>query len=124
MRVYLREMGASHLLTREGEVQIAKRIERGQLTMLKALSRSPVVIQHVLAIREDLKRGLRSITDIVVFDEEEITEKLLEKRAQDLTRNIDLLQKHYTKARLLSAQSGNRLRKKRNRVHTTGGDSN
>src|ERR1039457_5571279 len=45
VRVYLREMGASPLLTREGEVEIAKRIERGQLSMLKALSRSPIVIR-------------------------------------------------------------------------------
>jgi RNA polymerase primary sigma factor len=74
VRVYLREMGASPLLTREEEVEIAKRIERGQVTSLKALSRSPIVIQQVLAIGEDLKRGLRSIKDTVVFDEEEITD--------------------------------------------------
>jgi RNA polymerase primary sigma factor len=49
VRVYLREMGASPLLTREEEVEIAKRIERGQITSLKALSRSPIVIQQVLA---------------------------------------------------------------------------
>ena len=55
VRVYLREMGASPLLTREEEVEIAKRIERGQLTALKALSRSPIVIQQVLALGEDLK---------------------------------------------------------------------
>ena len=58
VRVYLREMGASPLLTREEEVEIAKRIERGQLAALKALSRSPIVIQQVIAIGDDLKRGL------------------------------------------------------------------
>ncbi len=116
VRVYLREMGASSLLTREGEVQIAKRIERGQLTMLKALSRSPVVIQQVLAIREDLKRGLRSITDIVVFDEEEITEKLLEKRVQDLTRRLDELQKHYSKARVLAERLATTSSKEKTRT--------
>lgn len=42
MRIYLREMGAVPLLTREGEVDIAKRIERGKLRVLKALSRSPI----------------------------------------------------------------------------------
>jgi len=41
VRMYLREMGTVPLLTREGEVEIAKRIERGQLRVLKALSRSP-----------------------------------------------------------------------------------
>jgi len=69
VRVYLREMGATPLLTREAEVEIAKRIERGQLSALKALSRSPIVVHHVLGIGEELKRGLRSIREIVVFDE-------------------------------------------------------
>ena len=104
VRLYLREMGASHLLTREGEVQIAKRIERGQLAVLKALSRSPLVIHQVLATGADLKRGLRSIVDIVVFNEEEITEKVLEQRVQHVTRRIDELHKHYKRARLLIGQ--------------------
>jgi RNA polymerase primary sigma factor len=73
VRVYLREMGASPLLTREGEVEIAKRIERGELSGWKALARSPIVIRQVLAMGEELKRGLRSIKETVVF-EEEITE--------------------------------------------------
>jgi RNA polymerase primary sigma factor len=102
VRVYLREMGASHLLTREGEVQIAKRIERGQFVAMKALSRSPVVVHEVLAIGEDLKRGLRSIVDLVVFDEEEITEKLVEQRAKALVQRIDEMHKHYKRARLLA----------------------
>jgi RNA polymerase primary sigma factor len=55
VRLYLREMGASPLLTREGEVEIAKRIERGQLSAMKALSRSPVVVRQVLDMGEDLK---------------------------------------------------------------------
>ena len=78
VRIYLREMGTVPLLTREGEVDIAKRIERGQLSVLKALSRSPFVIRQILAIGEDLKRGIRSIKEIVVFDEEEITEETLQ----------------------------------------------
>ena len=69
VRIYLREMGTVPLLTREGEVDIAKRIERGQLSALKALSRSPFVIRQILVIGEDLKRGIRSIQEIVVFDE-------------------------------------------------------
>jgi RNA polymerase primary sigma factor len=98
VRVYLREMGASPLLTREEEVEIAKRIERGQVTALKALSRSPIVIQQVVAMGEDLKRGLRSIKDIVVFDEEEITDEILQKRVEDVTSRIDQLNKHYKTA--------------------------
>src|SRR6266566_9336046 len=80
VRTYLCEMGAVPLLTREGEVDIAKRIERGQLQVLKALSRSPIVIRHVLTIGKDLRCGARSIRDIVVFDEDEVTEDILENR--------------------------------------------
>jgi RNA polymerase primary sigma factor len=104
VRAYLREMGASPLLTREGEVDIAKRIERGQLSTLKALSRSPIVIHQILAIGEDLKRGLRSIKETVVFDEEEITEEILQDRVRETTRRIDQLQKHYKTARRLAGQ--------------------
>jgi len=103
-RIYLREMGASSLLTREGEVDIAKRIERGQMRVLKALSRSPIVIRQILAIGEDLKGGVRSIKEIVVFDEEEMTEEILQNRVKHTTRRIDELQKHYKRARQLAGR--------------------
>jgi RNA polymerase primary sigma factor len=104
VRIYLREMGVVPLLTREGEVDIAKRIERGQRRVLKALSRSPIVIREVLAIGEDLKRGVRSIKEIVVFGEEEITEKVLQNRVKDTTHRIDELQKHYKRASQLAVR--------------------
>jgi len=104
VRIYLREMGAVPLLTREGEVDIAKRIERGQLRTLKALSRSPIVIRQVLTIGEDLRRGVRSIKETVVFDEEEITEEILQNRVEEVTRRIDELQKHYKRASHLAEQ--------------------
>jgi RNA polymerase primary sigma factor len=104
VRIYLREMGVVPLLTREGEVDIAKRIERGQRRVLKALSRSPIVIRQVLAIGEDLKRGVRSIKEIVVFDEEEITEKVLQNGVKDTTCRIDELQKHYKRASQLAGR--------------------
>jgi RNA polymerase primary sigma factor len=63
--------------------------------VLKALSRSPIVIRQVLAISEDLKRGVRSIKETVVFDEEEITEEIQRNRVEDVTRRVDQLQKHY-----------------------------
>src|SRR2546427_6399762 len=71
VRMYLREMGTVPLLTREGEVEIAKRIERGQLRVLKAISRSPIVINELLALGEDLKKSVRSIQEVVTLDEEE-----------------------------------------------------
>ena len=104
VRIYLREMGAVPLLTREGEVDIAKRIERGQLRVLKALSRSPIVIRQILAIAEDLKRGFRPIKEIVVFDEEEMTEETLQNRVKDTAHRIDELPKHYKRASQLAVR--------------------
>jgi len=104
VRIYLRQMGAVPLLTREGEVDIAKRIERGQLRVLKALSRSPIVIRQILAIAEDLRRGVRSIKEIVVFEEEEITEKILQSRVKHTTHRINELQRHYKKANQLGGR--------------------
>jgi RNA polymerase primary sigma factor len=112
-RIYLREMGVVPLLTREGEVDIARRIERGQLRVLKALSRSPIVIRQILAIGEDLKRGMRSIKEMVVFDEEEITEEILQNRVKDITRRIDELQKHYKRASQLAGRLPTILAKKK-----------
>src|ERR1700757_3354836 len=60
VRMYLREMGTVPLLTREGEVEIARRIERGQNTVLKSLSRAPLVIQQVISLGEDMARGMLS----------------------------------------------------------------
>jgi len=104
VRMYLREMGTVPLLTREGEVEIAKRIERGQLRVLKALSRSPIVIREILAMGEDLKRGVRSIKEVVIFDEEEITDEILQNRLKDTTGKVDELNKHYRKAQQLAAK--------------------
>jgi RNA polymerase primary sigma factor len=108
VRIYLREMGAAPLLTREGEVEIAKRIERGHRNALKALSRSPIAIQQVLALGEDLKRGVRSIKEVVAFDEEEITEEILQNRTEDITRRIDQLHKHDKTARRLATVLANK----------------
>jgi len=104
VRIYLRQMGIVPLLTREEEVDIAKRIERGQLSALKALSRSPLVIRQILVMGEDLKRGIRSIKEIVVFDDEEITEDNRQNCVKDIAYRIDELQKHYTRANQLAGR--------------------
>jgi len=101
VRMYLREMGTVPLLTREGEVEIAKRIERGQLRVLKAISRSPIVIREVIALGEDLKRGVRNIKEVVIFDEEEITEEILQTRVKATVTRVDALLKHQKKAQAL-----------------------
>jgi RNA polymerase primary sigma factor len=113
VRMYLREMGTVPLLTREGEVEIAKRIERGQLRVLKALSRSPIVINELLALGEDLKKSVRSIKEVVTFDEEEITDEILQNRLKEFTGKIDDLAKAYKKAAHLQERFANVSQKKR-----------
>ncbi len=117
VRMYLREMGTVPLLTREGEVEIAKRIERGQLRVLKALSRSPIVIHELLAMGEDLKKGVRSIKEVVTFDEEEITDEILQNRLTEFTGKIDELAKAYKKAGQLEEKFANVSQKKRPKDH-------
>jgi RNA polymerase primary sigma factor len=97
VRMYLREMGTVPLLTREGEVEIAKRIERGQMRVLKAISRSPIVIREIAALGEDLKRGVRNVKEVVIFDEEELTEDVVQARVKATVARIDTLVKHQKK---------------------------
>ncbi len=117
VRMYLREMGTVPLLTREGEVEIAKRIERGQLRVLKALSRSPIVIREIVAIGEDLKRGVRSIKEVVLFDVEEITDEVVLNRLNDITGKIDELARHYKKSSQLLEKLADIPQKKNPRGH-------
>jgi RNA polymerase primary sigma factor len=70
VRLYLREMGVVPLLTREGEVAIAKRIERGQLKTKKSIARSPIAVKELLRIGEDLEAGTANIREIVNFSEQ------------------------------------------------------
>ncbi|MGB0064461.1 MAG: RNA polymerase sigma factor RpoD [Terracidiphilus sp.] len=97
VRMYLREMGTVPLLTREGEVEIAKRIERGQMRVLKAISRSPIVIREIAALGEDLKRGVRNVKEVVIFDEEELTEEVVQTRVKATVTRTDTLVKHQKK---------------------------
>ncbi|HEY0308050.1 MAG TPA: sigma-70 family RNA polymerase sigma factor, partial [Acidobacteriaceae bacterium] len=101
VRMYLREMGTVPLLTREGEVEIAKRIERGQLRVMKAISRSPIVIREIVGLGEDLRRGVRNIKEVVTFDEEELTEEILSARVRATVGRIDTIVKHQKKVAVL-----------------------
>jgi RNA polymerase primary sigma factor len=98
VRMYLREMGAVPLLTREREVAIAKRIEGGQLLVLKTISRSPIVLKELLAIGEELRKGTRSTKEIVHFDDEELTEAKIENKRKQTLRIIDKIEKLYQTA--------------------------
>jgi RNA polymerase primary sigma factor len=72
VRTYLREMGKVRLLTREGEVRLARRIERGQARVLRASSRSPVVLKELVGMLEDVCRATLSVRDIVHFSAEDL----------------------------------------------------
>jgi RNA polymerase primary sigma factor len=95
VRMYLREMGTVPLLTREGEVAIAKRIERGQLLVLKTISRAPLILKELIQVGEDLRNGSRSIKEIVQFDDEELTEEKIEAKTKETLKEIDKIGKLY-----------------------------
>jgi len=89
VRMYLREMGTVPLLTREGEVAIAKRIEVGKLAVIKSISRTPKVTQEVVEMGEGLRRGERTVRELVVFNEEEITDEKILARQREVLKQID-----------------------------------
>ena len=89
VRMYLREMGTVPLLTREGEVEIAKRIERGKNAMLRAISRTPMAAQEVSRLGERLAAREINLRDAVIFNEEEITEEKLEAKIKETLKLVD-----------------------------------
>ena len=98
VRMYLREMGTVPLLTREGEVEIAKRIERGQNNVLKAMFRCPIVIREVQKLGEELKLGARSIKGVVVFNDDELTDERIQERLEEVIWTVDESNKLYKKS--------------------------
>jgi RNA polymerase primary sigma factor len=117
VRMYLREMGAAPLLSRQGEVEIAKRIEHGQKIVLKAISRSPLVVRELLAIGDQLKKDQIRIHDVVAFNGEDLTEDRLDERKLEVVEVIDSIGKHERAAnrvrnKLARCRKGSRLYKK------------
>jgi RNA polymerase primary sigma factor len=93
VRTYLREMGTVPLLTRELEVEIAKRMERGQTLIMKTISRSPLVLKELVAVGADLRSGSVAIKSFLHFDEEELTERKIEEKTRETLRVIDRIEK-------------------------------
>src|SRR3954465_10790794 len=89
VRMYLREMGTVPLLTREGEVEIARRIERGKLAVIKSISRTPLVAKRVIEFGDNLHAGERTIRELVIFNDEEITDERIEERRRQGQKQID-----------------------------------
>src|SRR5215218_1782332 len=119
VRLYLREMGIVPLLTREGEVTIAKRIERGQMKTQKSISRSPIAVERLLKIGEDLLTGKASIRETVAFSEQaEIS--LEEDKAEEYLRwtleGIGNIRQNYE----IALKTWNSLKKEQANCATTG----
>ena len=93
VRMYLREMGTVPLLTREGEVEIARRIERGKLAVIKSISRTPLVAKRVIEFGDDLHAGERTIRELVIFNDEEITDERIEERRCQVQKQIDAVRR-------------------------------
>jgi RNA polymerase primary sigma factor len=93
VRMYLREMGTVPLLTREGEVEIARRIERGKLSVIKSISRMPAITKAVIRMGDALRAGERTIRELVIFNDEEITDDRIEARAQQFLKQVEAVRK-------------------------------
>ena len=88
VRVYLREMGAAPLLTREGEVEIARRIERGKRAVAKAAFRCPRVVREFLVLGDELSRASLSIREVISLNIDEITEDLLLSKTEEVLKIV------------------------------------
>jgi len=117
VRMYLREMGTVPLLSREGEVEIAKRIEHGQKVVLKALSRSPLVVRELLNVADRVKKQQISVRDVIVFNDDELTEERLDEKRGAVLEVLESIRKHERAAnrmrnKLTRCRKGSRLYKK------------
>ena len=111
VRMYLREMGTVPLLTREGEVAIAKRIEQGKLSVIKSISRMPAIAKAVIRMGDALKAGERTIRELVIFNDEEITDDRIEERAQKFLREVDGVRKARLAVEKLDREARRRARR-------------
>jgi RNA polymerase primary sigma factor len=97
VRMYLREMGTVPLLTREGEVEIARRIERGQNTMLKSLSRAPLVVQQILVMGEEMSKDNVSARDIIQISDPILTDELVDQKRLEFIAGLEEISRFYRK---------------------------
>jgi RNA polymerase primary sigma factor len=99
VRMYLREMGAVHLLDREGEVVIAKKIENGEMDVLYALVEVPVAVEELIQVGEDLKDQRIKLKDVVkTIEEDDPSEDEMNQR-QRVIFLLDEVQQLYKKKR-------------------------
>jgi RNA polymerase primary sigma factor len=97
VRLYLREMGTVPLLTREGEVEIARRIERGQNSVLKSLSRSPLAIQEIVGMGEDMAADALSARDVIQVSDPILSDEIFEQKRLEFCRCAEEIAHYYKK---------------------------
>src|ERR1019366_4228609 len=97
VRMYLREMGTVPLLTREGEVEIARRIERGQNTVLKSIFRAPLVIQEIIGMGEEVQQDTLSARDVIQIADPMLTDEMVEEKRHEFGRQTEDVARHYKK---------------------------
>jgi len=88
VKLYLREMGNISLLTREGEISIAREIERGEKTVIKALSKTRLVLNKVLSLEDKIKEDIDIIHEMLDFSEDDIVEGKLEAKKKQILAKI------------------------------------
>jgi RNA polymerase primary sigma factor len=95
VRIYLREMSTVPLLTREGEIEIAKRIEKGREKVYRVIFSMPLVLKKLIMMGKLFKSGEAPVTDIIQVSEDDTEEELLSyrKRFFEITKEIDYLNK-------------------------------
>ncbi len=98
VRMYLREMGHTPLLEREGEVEIAKRIEKGQKIVLKTLSRSSIIVREILKLRKDVKEDPLLLKNIIELNDDEINEDILPEKVEFFIKRVNEIEKLEKKA--------------------------
>ncbi len=98
VRMYLREMGMVPLLTRDGEIEIARRMEQGQRAVAKALSRCPLVILHLIALKSDIAHGRLPVAEIINAPDGPVEENWAEERRRELLSSIQQIEKLFKKA--------------------------
>ncbi len=111
VRMYLREMGTVPLLTRDGEIELAKRIEHGQRLVSRALSRSPLIIRELISMSDELQRGAVSVRDILIQADMLVSDETVDAQTAELVAlilEIEKLQKRAQqhKQKMLSFSKG------------------